>query len=100
MARLSALAAMALPAVWQLSGYVMALFLAGLRGIPEDLREAAKMDGAGPWTVYARIIMPNSGPVIATAAIVLSTLAFAATAPLWLAVLLQLGHLGPPAPSG
>jgi multiple sugar transport system permease protein len=29
------------------------------------------MDGAGPWTLYARIIMPNSGPVIATAAIVL-----------------------------
>ena len=35
------MAAMAMPAIWQLSGYVMALFLAGFRGIPSELREAA-----------------------------------------------------------
>ena len=41
-----AIAAVALPAGWALSGYVMALFLAGMRTIPEDLREAARIDGA------------------------------------------------------
>ena len=41
--------AIALPAVWQLAGYVMALFLAGFRGIPDDLREAARVDGASEW---------------------------------------------------
>ncbi|GGY30897.1 carbohydrate ABC transporter permease [Pseudoduganella albidiflava] len=47
------------------------LFYQFFRDIPAELDEAAKMDGAGPWTVYLRIIMPNSGPVIATAAIIL-----------------------------
>ncbi len=47
------------------------LFYQFFRDIPYELDEAAKMDGAGPWTVYLRIIMPNSGPVIATASIVL-----------------------------
>ena len=42
--------AIALPAVWQLSGYVMALFLAGFRGINDDLREAARVDGADEGT--------------------------------------------------
>ena len=45
--------AIALPAVWQLSGYVMALFLAGFRGIPEELREAGSSDGASEWQLYA-----------------------------------------------
>ena len=47
------------------------LFYQFFRDIPYELDEAAKMDGAGPWTVYLRVILPNSGPVIATAAIVL-----------------------------
>lgn len=47
------------------------LFYQFFRDIPYELDEAAKMDGAGPWTVYLRVIMPNSGPVIATASIVL-----------------------------
>ncbi|GAB3469191.1 carbohydrate ABC transporter permease [Massilia terrae] len=47
------------------------LFYQFFRDIPAELDEAAKMDGAGPWTVYLRVIMPNSGPVIATAAIIL-----------------------------
>ena len=38
--------ALALPAIWQMAGYVLALFLAGFRGIPDDLREAARVDGA------------------------------------------------------
>jgi multiple sugar transport system permease protein len=39
------------------------------RGIPKELDEAARMDGAGPWRIYWKIIMPLSMPVLATAAI-------------------------------
>jgi ABC-type sugar transport system, permease component len=39
------------------------------RGIPRELDEAAMMDGAGPWRIYWKIIMPLSMPVLATAAI-------------------------------
>lgn len=53
------------------NAFCVFLFYQFFRDIPRELDEAAKMDGAGPWTVYLRVIMPNSGPVIATAAIVL-----------------------------
>ena len=53
------------------NAFCVFLFYQFFRDIPPEKDEAAKMDGARPWTVYARIIMPNSGPVIATAAIVL-----------------------------
>lgn len=53
------------------NAFCVFLFYQFFRDIPAELDEAAKMDGAGPWTIYSRIIMPNSGPVIATAAIVL-----------------------------
>lgn len=65
------MAAMALPAVWQLSGYVMALFLAGLRGIPEDLREAAKVDGASEIQLYRHVIFPQLSPVALSALIII-----------------------------
>lgn len=65
------MAAMALPAIWQLSGYVMALFLAGLRGIPEDLREAAKMDGATEFQLYRHVIFPQLSPVALSALIII-----------------------------
>ena len=54
--------AIALPAVWQLAGYVMALFLAGFRGIPDDLREAARVDGAGMLRTYVSVVLPISVP--------------------------------------
>ena len=53
------------------NAFCVFLFYQFFRDIPPELDEAAKMDGAGPWTISARIIMPTSGPVIATAAIVL-----------------------------
>lgn len=59
-------------AMWQLSGYTMALYLAGLRGIPEDLREAALVDGASEWQVYRHIIIPLLKPVTLSAVIVLA----------------------------
>ncbi|MGH3736422.1 MAG: carbohydrate ABC transporter permease [Micromonosporaceae bacterium] len=65
------MAAMALPAMWQLSGYVMALFLAGLRGIPEELREAARMDGATTYQMYRHVIFPQLSPVALSALIII-----------------------------
>ena len=65
------IAAIALPAVWQLAGYVMALFLAGFRGIPEELREAGRMDGASEWKLYRHVIFPQLSPVLLSALIII-----------------------------
>jgi multiple sugar transport system permease protein len=53
------------------NAFCVFLFYQFFRDIPPELDEAAKMDGAGPWALFFRIILPNSRPVIATAAIVL-----------------------------
>jgi len=58
-------------AIWQMSGYTMALYLAGLRGISEDIREAALVDGASGWQIYARIVLPLLAPVTLSAMIIL-----------------------------
>lgn len=63
--------AIALPAVWQLSGYVMALFLAGFRGVPDELREAARVDGASEWKVYRHVIFPQLTPVVMSALVII-----------------------------
>ena len=65
------MAAMAMPAIWQLSGYVMALFLAGFRGIPQELREAAAMDGASTYRLYRNVIFPQLTPVALSALIII-----------------------------
>jgi glucose/mannose transport system permease protein len=65
------MAAMALPAVWQLSGYVMALFLAGFRGIPFELREAAQMDGASTYQLYRHVLFPQLTPTALSVLIIL-----------------------------
>ncbi|WP_245646664.1 carbohydrate ABC transporter permease [Microtetraspora niveoalba] len=65
------MAAMAIPAIWQMSGYVMALFLAGFRGVPEELRESARVDGCGEWQVYRYIVLPMLRPVTLSALIIL-----------------------------
>src|SRR5690606_7556126 len=65
------MAAMAIPAIWQMSGYVMALFLAGFRGVPEELREAARVDGCNEWQVYRWVILPHLRPVTLSALIIL-----------------------------
>lgn len=62
--------AIALPAIWQLAGYVMALFLAGFRGISDDLREAARVDGANEWQLYKSIIFPQLTPIALSAVII------------------------------
>jgi glucose/mannose transport system permease protein len=65
------MAAMAVPAIWQLSGYVMALFLAGFRGIPQELREAAAVDGASTYRLYRNVIFPQLTPVALSALIII-----------------------------
>jgi glucose/mannose transport system permease protein len=58
-------------ASWQMIGYTMAMYLAGLRGVPDELREAARVDGASEFQVYRRIIMPMLRPITLSALIVL-----------------------------
>jgi len=58
-------------AVWQMAGYTMALYLAGLSGIPEELREAATVEGATSWQLYTRVILPLLAPITLSAMIVL-----------------------------
>src|SRR5699024_1293204 len=57
---------------WQLSGYVMALFLAGFRGVPDELREAARMDGATEFQMYRLVIFPQLTPVVMSALVIIA----------------------------
>ena len=50
-------------AIWQSSGFAMALFLAGLRSVDADLIKAAQIDGAGPVRMYRRVILPTLWPI-------------------------------------
>jgi glucose/mannose transport system permease protein len=65
------MAAIALAAIWQMSGYTMALYLGGLRAVSEELREAARVDGASEFQIYQRIILPLLWPVTLSAVIIL-----------------------------
>lgn len=51
-------------AVWKNFGYNMIIFLAGLQAIPEDLYEAARIDGASPWRQFRHVTLPMLGPVL------------------------------------
>ncbi|HTS53660.1 MAG TPA: sugar ABC transporter permease [Burkholderiales bacterium] len=61
--------------VWQATGFVMAMFLAGLRGIDQDLIKAASLDGASLPKIYRRIVIPQLRPVFMGALIILAHLA-------------------------
>ena len=67
----AALIGIIIAAVWQMSGYTMAMFIAGIRGIPEELREAARVDGCSELGVYWRIVLPQLNPIILSAMIIL-----------------------------
>ena len=60
-----------IPAVWQLSGFAMALYLGGIRSISEEIREAARVDGASEFEIYRYVIMPMLRPVTLSAVIIL-----------------------------
>src|SRR5579862_8948888 len=49
-------------AVWQWAPFMMLILLAGLQGIPDEVREAARIDGAGPFTEFRRVTIPLLGP--------------------------------------
>ncbi|MBL7163100.1 MAG: sugar ABC transporter permease [Anaerolineales bacterium] len=65
------IAAIALAAIWQMSGYTMALYLSGLRAIPGELREAAQVDGATEWQLFRNITLPLLRPITLSAMIIL-----------------------------
>ena len=62
-------------AVWQTSGFVMAMFLAGLRGIDNEVLKAAQIDGASNWALYRRIVIPQLRPAFMSAFVVLAHMA-------------------------
>jgi glucose/mannose transport system permease protein len=66
-----ALFAVIIAAVWQMTGFTMAMFLAALRGIPDELREAARVDGASEFAIYRHVIIPLINPIILSALIIL-----------------------------
>ena len=61
--------------VWQASGFVMAMFLAGLRGVDGEIVKAAQIDGASAVQIYRRIVIPLLRPIFLSAFIVLAHLA-------------------------
>lgn len=62
-------------AIWQSSGFVMAMFLAGLRGVDGEIIKAAQIDGASTFRIYWRIIIPLMRPVFLSSFVILSHLA-------------------------
>ncbi len=58
-------------ASWQLTGFAMSMYIAGLSTVPYDLREAARIDGATEFQVYTKVIMPLLYPVTVSTAIIL-----------------------------
>ena len=58
-------------AVWQMTGFTMAQFLAGLRGISDDIREAARIDGANEAQIFRYILLPQLWPVTVGAVVIL-----------------------------
>jgi glucose/mannose transport system permease protein len=61
--------------VWQATGFCMAMFLAGLRGVDGEIIKAAQIDGASTFAIYRRIVIPILRPVFLSAVIVLAHMA-------------------------
>jgi glucose/mannose transport system permease protein len=66
-----ALIGVIIAAVWQMSGYTMAMFIAGIRGVSDELREASRVDGCSELEVYRYIILPQLSPIFLSAMIIL-----------------------------
>ncbi|MFN2443305.1 MAG: carbohydrate ABC transporter permease, partial [Thermoanaerobaculia bacterium] len=65
-----AMPAIIILAVWKNFGYTMIIFIAGLQSIPEELYEAARIDGAGWWSQFRRITIPLLAPTFVFVGIV------------------------------
>jgi ABC-type sugar transport system permease subunit len=59
--------------IWQSLGFYLVIFFAGLQGIPQEMHEAAAIDGAGPWQRFLRVTVPLLAPII-TVVVVLNTI--------------------------
>lgn len=67
-----AIIAVVIAAVWQMTGFSLAMYLAGLRGIPDEMREAARMDGASEFQIYRKIILPMMLPITMSVVIIMA----------------------------
>ena len=65
--------AIVIAGIWQGTGFVMALMLAGLRGIDEDIWKAAKVDGIPAWRTYIQIVLPMMRPVLITTLVLVAS---------------------------
>jgi multiple sugar transport system permease protein len=54
---------------WKVFGYNMIVFTAALAAVPQDLMEAARLDGAGPWTRFRHVTLPAIGPTLLLASV-------------------------------
>ena len=68
--RNTAIYAVILTGIWQSSGFAMALFLAGLRSVDSDIIKAAQIDGASPFRIYTRVVLPTIAPIFIAVAVV------------------------------
>lgn len=68
-----AIYALVIAGVWQASGVVMAIMMASLRGIDQEIWKAARVDGIPTWKVYLRVVLPMMQPAIITAIVLLTT---------------------------
>lgn len=67
-----AIIAVVIAAVWQMTGFSLAMYLAGLRAIPEELKEAARIDGASEFKVYRKVIIPLLRPITVSVIIIMA----------------------------
>ncbi len=66
-----ALIPVVIAAAWQLTGFAMSMYIAGLATVPQELREAARIDGANEFQVYTKVVIPQLHPVTVSTAIIL-----------------------------
>ena len=69
--RKNAIWAIIITGIWGSAGFSMALFLAGLRSVDQDVIKAAQIDGASWFRIYTRVILPAIGPIFIAVAVVL-----------------------------
>lgn len=68
----AAMIAVGIAAVWQMTGFSLAMYIAGLRAIPDETREAARMDGASEFQIYRQIILPQLRPITVSVIIIMA----------------------------
>jgi multiple sugar transport system permease protein len=74
----TAMVALVLADVWKTTPFVTLIVLAGLQGIPEDVLDAARVDGLGPWARFRRIVLPLLAPSLVVAVVFRAVQAYGA----------------------